>query len=196
MASSLSLLEKHDEILVNERQLAGHVALDVVDRPLLALWMILIPVFFVIYFFQYRRYKNGLRDFVDNFLITRKRVLEATYDSLYSGDTIDIEELMKISDSPAETRDDYRGWVEALIDYYQVLLTAEGSSFEGLVRSSHKNRSNFLSSLNKLTGAERSFDKALMSTFTDEEGTYKRVVEDMEKSIESFRRAQAEKIFP
>ena len=38
-----------DLILAHERRFAGHVAGEVVDKPVLALWMILIPVFFVFY---------------------------------------------------------------------------------------------------------------------------------------------------
>ena len=50
MKSSSSLSEKHDLILANEKLLAQKVAADVIDKPQLALWMIVIPVFFVFYF--------------------------------------------------------------------------------------------------------------------------------------------------
>ena len=36
-----------DRILAHERSFARHVAGEVVDKPVLAMWMILIPVFFV-----------------------------------------------------------------------------------------------------------------------------------------------------
>jgi hypothetical protein len=51
MKSSLSLSEKHEFILANERHLAKNVAAEVIDKPELVLWMILISVFFVFYFF-------------------------------------------------------------------------------------------------------------------------------------------------
>ena len=195
MESSLSLLEKHDEILANEQKLAGHVALDVIDRPVLAMWMILIPIFFVFYYFQLRRYKNGIRDFIDNFLITRKRVLAATYNSLYSDEKIDVDELVAVSDSPDETKEDYRVWIEALIEYYQVLLRAKGNSFEELIKASHNSRTNYLLSLNKLNTVEQAFNASLDSALGDEEGTVAAVIKAMEKSVESFRRDQAKEIF-
>ena len=195
MKASLSLSEKHDLILANEQQLAKSVAADVIDKPQLALWMILIPVFFVFYFFHLKRYKNGLKDFIRHFLTTRTRVLGAAFNAAETDKKIDIEAILDVSDAPDETRDEYRSWVAALSEYFDLLIKAQGETFEELVRSTYKNQTAYLLAVNRLNSTERLFNKALTPFLPDDEGNIVTVVEVMEKSVENFRRNQAEEIF-
>ena len=195
MSPLLSLEDKKELILASEQKLAGKVALEAVDRPILAAWMILIPIFFVFYYFQLRRYKNGLKDFQANFMITRTRALDAAYQSLESSSSVDLAALVEVSDSPAQVKSEYRDWVMALVEYYQVLLRAEGDSFAELVRSSHKKKSNYLLSINKLGQMERTFDEALIPCLPGDTETIAQVVQKMEQSTDEFRRQQADEIF-
>jgi len=195
MKASLSLSEKHDLILANEQQLAKSVAADVIDKPQLALWMILIPVFFVFYFFHLKRYKNGLKDFIRHFLTTRTRVLGAAFNAAETDQKIDIEAILDVSDAPDETRDEYRSWVTALSEYFDLLIKAQGKTFAELVRSTYKNQTAYLLAVNRLNSNERLFNKALTPFLPDDEGNIVTVVEVMEKSVENFRRNQAEEIF-
>lgn len=191
----MNLLEKYEEILASERGLAQVVALKAVDKPLLALWMILIPIFFVFYYFQFNRYKNGLRDFRKNFLITRTRVLDAVYDEFDSNENVDIEKLVSVSDAPPETKDKYQGWVKTLVDYYRQLMQADGSSFEELVRKTYKKRSNYLLVLNKLNSSEKEFNRVLVDCMTGDKTQLAGIVKRMEESSEIYRRELAKKIF-
>ena len=195
MDSDLNLSEKYEKILASEQGLAQVVALNAVDKPLLALWMILIPVFFVFYYFQFNRYKNGLRDFKKNFLITRTRVLDALYEELSGNEKSDIEKLVAVSDAPLETKDKYREWVKALFDYYRQLMQADGSSFEELVRKTYKKRSNFLLVLNNLSRSEKEFNKVLVDSMPGDKIQLSGIVKRMEESSEIYRRELVKKIF-
>ena len=195
MAELLSLEDKRDLILASERQLAAGVASEVVDKPVLAAWMILIPIFFVFYYFQFKRYKNGLREFKRNFLVTRSRALDASYDAIAHGTRVDFDALVDVSDSPDQVRSEYQDWVKALVEYYQLLLRSEGDSFAELVRSSHKKKSSYLLSLNKLSTAERVYDEALVPLLPGDPESISAVVKQMEQTTESFRREQAAEIF-
>jgi hypothetical protein len=195
MKSSLSLSEKYELIFANEKQLAKNVAADVIDKPQLELWMILIPVFFVFYFFHLKRYKNGLKEFIRNFLITRKRVLDATCEATQAGKDVVVAELVDVSDAPGETKKEYQAWVTALKDFFRLLLQAQGNSYAELVKSTYKNRTDFLLTLHKLNTAERTFNKALTPFLPDDEGNIANVVKTMEASVEKFRRDQANEIF-
>ena len=57
MADSSSLSDKHDFILAEERRFAWQVGASVIDKPKLAVWMILIPVFFIFYFWEFNNAK-------------------------------------------------------------------------------------------------------------------------------------------
>ncbi len=103
--------------------------------------MILIPIFFVFYFFQLKRYKNGLKEFSKNFLITRERTLEAVCTARSNGADVDIDELVAVSDSPAEVKAEYRLWIEALADHFQALIRVSGSSYGELVRGAYRKKS-------------------------------------------------------
>ena len=48
-------------ILAHEEDFAAALARHVIDKPKLSIWMILIPIFFVFYFFQLNKYRDGLR---------------------------------------------------------------------------------------------------------------------------------------
>jgi len=195
MPMALSMEEKRECILAGEKRLASGVAIDVIDKPLLVLWMILIPIFFVIYFFQLKRYKNGLNDFIGNFLITRERALDAVYESLVDKVDLDMDELVDVSDSPEQVREEYRHWVSALVEYYRGLLQATGDSFDELVRSAHNNKSSYLLHVNKLNHAERAYNKALLPYLPGDRETVSSVVAAMQKSTERIRREQAAETF-
>ena len=184
-----------DLILGEERRLAGHMASEVVDRPVLTLWMIMIPVFFVFYFFQLRRYKSGLRNFSSNFLRTRRRVLDAVHTAESGRGSMDIEELVSVSDSPAEVREEYRDWVMALAQHYQALIRAQGIDYEELVVSAYRKKSNYQLALGKLTRTEDTFNRALCSHIEGDEENIASVVDTMQKSIAQARRSRAAEIF-
>ena len=184
-----------DLILAHERQFAGKVAGEVVDRPVLAMWMILIPIFFVFYFFQLKRYKNGLKEFSKNFLITRERTLEAVCTARSNRADVDIDELVAVSDSPAEVKTEYRLWIEALADHFQALIGVSGSSYGELVRGAYREKSNYQLALNRLTSAENDFNRALTDYLPGDQQSIDQVVEAMGKSVEEIRRSQAAEIF-
>ena len=184
-----------DLLLAHERQLSRTVAGDVVDRPVLALWMILIPVFFVFYFFQVKRYKKGLQDFSYNFLISRQRTIEKVYDAAKSGREVDIDGLVDVSDTPAEVKDDYRLWVEALSAHYLVLIGQEGFDYADLVKAAYPKKSGYLAVLDKLNRVEADFNQKLASRLPGDQESIEAVISSMSQSVEKHRRSLAAEIY-
>ena len=113
--------EKYRSILENEKMLTSHVAGEVIDKPLLSLWMIMIPVFFVFYYFQFKRYKNGLTNFKHDFLRTRKRVLDAVHKAIADKSDIDMDELIAASNAPEHAREAYGAWVNELVVFSLII---------------------------------------------------------------------------
>ena len=184
-----------DLILAHERRFAGHVAGEVVDKPVLALWMILIPVFFVFYFYQLKRYKSGLKDFSENFLITRKRTLDAVWEAATSETSADLERVVELSDIPSEAQAQYRVWVELLADHYLLLIKASGSNYGELVKAAFKKKSYYLKRLENLNQVEADLNTAIAPLLPGDEESINQVVEAMGKSVREIRRSEAAQIF-
>ena len=190
------LARNRDLILAEERRFAALVSAKVIEKPKLAVWMILIPVFFVFYFWQLTRYSDGRKNFAVKFLTTRKRSLEQAFESVVSGKGPDVESVVQASDIPAEIRKDYRRWVALLVDHYRDLIPAHGSSYAALVRSVYKSRTNYLLFLNRLNQVEREFDAALKPHIAKTTEGANGIIKLMEESTGSIRRQLAEEIFP
>ena len=185
-----------DLILAHERRFAGYVAGEVVDKPVLAMWMILIPVFFVFYFYQLKRYKSGLKDFSENFLLTRKRTLDAVWEAAISETSADLERVVELSDIPPEALDHYRVWVELLADHYFLLIRASGGSYEALVKGVYQKKSNYRQRLENLNQVEADLNTVLAPLLPGDEETINTVIKSMQESVKRLRRSMVDEVFP
>ena len=196
MTDTPTLTHKRDLILADEKRFAAQVSAKVIDKPRLDVWMILIPVFFIFYFWQLKRYAKGRKTFAEKFLITRERALDEALRSAESGNDPDIEALVQASDIPDGTRQDYRPWVTLLVEHFRDLILAHGSSYPALVKSTYKTRTNYLLFLNHLNQVERNFDAALKPHLEKTTDDVNGIIKLMEESVISLRRQLAEEIFP
>ncbi len=184
-----------DLILTHERRFAGHVAGEVVDKPVLARWMILIPVFFVFYFYQLKRYKSGLKDFSENFLLTRERTLDAVWEASTTKTSADLDRVVELSDIPPEALDHYRVWVELLADHYHSLIQASGGSYDELVKTAYKKKSNYLKRLEHLNQVEADLNTALAPLLPGDEETIETVIKSIQDSVKRLRQSQSKEFF-
>jgi hypothetical protein len=196
MTDTDTLNRNYELILAEEKRFAALVSAKVIDKPKLAIWMILIPVFFVFYFWQLKRYSEGRKTFAEKFMITRQRALEQALQSAEGGRGPNIETVVSASDIPDAIRKDYRRWVAVLVDHYRDLILAHGSNYAALVRSTYKSRTNYLLFLNRLNQVEREFDKALKPHIEKTTENVNGIIKLMEESTGSIRRQIAETIFP
>ena len=108
MTNQQTMAHKRDLILADEKQFAARVSVKVIDKPRLDVWMILIPIFFVFYFWQLKRYAKGRKTFAEKFLITRKRALDEALRSAETDKGPDFGNVVQAADIPDEIRKDYR----------------------------------------------------------------------------------------
>lgn len=196
MKRKATMTRNRDMIMTQEKRFAAHVAARVIDKPPLAIWMILIPVFFVFYFWQLKRYTNGRKTFAEKFLITRQRALDHALRSAKTGEAPNIGNVVQAADIPDEIRKDYHRWVTVLVDHYRDLILAQGNDYAALIRSTYKNRTNYLLFLNRLNQVEREFDAALKPHIAETTENANGIIKLMEESTGSLRRQIAEEIFP
>jgi hypothetical protein len=177
------LKEKSALILEREEKFAIALAAQVINKPQLSLWMILIPIFFVFYF-------NNFSNLID-----KKRALNEAVEVVDGRREPDIRALAELSNM------DSRAWAKqahvlaVLVEHYTILLNAHGEDFASLVREAYGSLTNYLLFLNRLNQAESEVNEALKPNI---EGSYEEIsdiVSRMEDLSERLRRETAESIF-
>jgi len=190
-----TIREKKEAIIAFEQRLAHAVSREVIEKPKLSVWMILIPIFFVFFAYRMNRYKKGREVFADNFLVTPGRALEVAAEAVIAGKSPDIEVVVRQTSSPPDTLDAYRKWVAALTGHYLELLSADGRDCETLIKKVYGKRANYLLFCNQLNSLEKAFNVTLkphLKKTTDDVGD---IVTVMEKAAAKHRRKLAGTIF-
>lgn len=194
--SKLSMEHKKRQIVDNEEFMARQLARRVIEKPVPALWMILIPVLFVFYAWKIKQYSNGLKDFAENYLLSRRRALDTAFEAEQSGNLPDIDHLVKMADTmPAVARHAYRDWMSLLVDHYRSMLAAPGNSYKELVRAHYRTKTNFLLFCNKLNNTENAFNRSLLPGIKGESEDLRYILDRMDSSVADLRRKEIEEIF-
>ena len=128
-------------------------------------------------------------------MVTRERVVDAVYEAVDRRKEVDIDGVIAVSDIPAAVTDRYRLWVEALAEHFQALIQVDGVSYEDLVKSAYRKKSNYQLILNKLNRAEDDLNRALAEHLPGDVESITSVVKSMQKCVREIRRCQAEEMF-
>ena len=190
-----SLDDKRGFILENETQLAKSIARKLIYRPELSIWMIVIPVFFVYFFYQLNRSTNSRKEFVQKFVLTRKLILNEAYSASVDGEKQDFLEMAEYENVPDCANEAYQGWAKVLFEHYQKLLNEDGNSYAELVRGRYENRGPYLTILDQITKTENRFYKALRKDLNDTVKGAGDVIKAIEKSLPQLRREEADSIY-
>ena len=190
-----TIKEKYDLIETHERQFAHRLSLQVIDRPRLSVWMILIPIIFVHYFYRFNKFNTGRKEFTKNYLVSRLRALGESLRITETGHKPDIEKLTALASLPKDALPAYRELLRVLIDHYADLLQARGETYEELVRSAYGNRSSFLLFIDGLNKIEKKLDSALKPDMEEVTEGFDEIVALIENNSEKLRREDVERVF-
>lgn len=194
--NSPAIDERKKLILANETAMARQLALHVMEKPAPRVWMIFVPIFFVFYFWKLKEYEAGLKKFVENYLLPRRKALEAACAAEESGRSFDLEQL---ASQVGARHDDTRAlcveWLTALVGHFRLLLAASGTSYPALMRSGYRTKSEYLLFCRQLGKAETAFNMALLPTIDGDSTELCRVSETMTGGLSNLRHRQAEEIF-
>lgn len=191
-----ALTEKKEMILDKEKAFANAVSAVVIEKPILSIWMILIPVIFVHFFYRFNKYAQGRKDFTRHFLLSRERSLDEALEALEADKKPDTNKIRQMATIPEGTSKAYIDWLKVMVDHYSDLLTSQGDSYEEMIRSVYKNRTNYLLFLNSLGEAEKAFDNALKPHMKKDTDGVTDIVKKIEACTTRLRREEASKIFP
>lgn len=191
-----SIEEKKKQILANETKLANRIAREVLQKPELSLWMILIPIIFVYYFYSFNRYTTAKKEFVRHFLLSRQKILEEACSMAIDKREPDYPAMAKKENIPDGALDGYQEWAKVLLEHYTKLMDADGQDFKSLVKNRYENRGRYLLILDQLSKVEIRFYEALRKSIADSAGGSIEVIKTMEKCLPFLRRLEADEIFP
>lgn len=194
MVTMKALLQKKETILQRELVFANAVGAAVFEKPSVSFWMILIPILFLYFIYRMQRFKSGRMKFDEEFMATRRRAMDAALNAVETNSRPDVDEVVRASGLPAPLQESYGAWVRTLAEHYMDLLSADGQSFESLVRAAYRNRTDCLLILNRLTTAERQFYAALKPQMAAEGAAD--IIATIESQSQKLRREMAEQIFP
>jgi hypothetical protein len=70
--------------------MAGRSAIGaaVFEKPKVSFWMVLIPLLFLYFIYRMQRYRNGRVKFDEEFMVTRRRVMDLAVESAVTVDKV------------------------------------------------------------------------------------------------------------
>ncbi|MEW6673337.1 MAG: NF038143 family protein [Thermodesulfobacteriota bacterium] len=188
--------QKHQIILEHEQKFADRLALQVLDRPKLNVWMILIPIIFVHYFYRMQRFNSGRIAFAENFMIIRKRALDEALDAVQNEKSAKVDRSAWLLKLPEALHGPNLKMLELLVSHYTDLMRSEGESIEALIRSAYQTRIQYLLFVNELNQAEKVLNSALKPYLATSLERVDDIISAMETASEKLRRNHAETVFP
>jgi len=188
------LERKKTLILERELAFANAVGAAVFEKPQVSFWMVLVPLLFLHFIYRMQKFKNGRMRFDQEFMITRRKAMDLAVEAMEISVKPDLDQIARESGLADALERPYASWLKALVDYYTDLLAATGDSFESLVRSAYRNRTNYLLTLNRLNAVEQEFYAALKPQMAATEGAAA-VIATIEEHSRRLRRELAESAF-
>jgi hypothetical protein len=188
------LERKKELILQRELAFSNAVGAAVFEKPKVSFWMVLVPLLFLYFVYRMQKYKNGRMKFDQDFMTTRRKAMDLAVAAIQTGVKPDIAGVVRESGISDALETPYASWLSALIDYYADLLAANGDSFDALVRSVYRSRTDYLLTLNRLNTVEKEFYDALKPQMAATEGAVAIIAAIVEQS-RRLRRTMAESVF-
>lgn len=193
--------EKYRLILEREQTFARIIALKVIEKPKLSVWMILIPIIFIQYFSEYKRFHAGVEGFSGEFIYTRKVALKAALASIKKGmnkeDAIaesDYQKNTGLSEKALKMHENQLREIALLFDHYEKLLRAEGDTYDSLVREAYVNGNSYRLFLNQTREMENKTNASMKESLGRED--LPGIMDRMEIAVEETRTEELKKIFP
>lgn len=198
----MSIGTRYELILCRERRFADLLADEIVERPRLSAWMVVIPIIFVQYLLAYKEMKPALEAVAREFITTKKAALSAAFDMVESDEPKE-QVLAGCLSSPEggyakpakEIHRQQLKEIDLLVDHYVKLLKAEGDSHDSLLKNAYLTRIGYEQFLNLLQQAEKEVNRAVNQAFSQKKD-YAEMLSKTEVAAEALRTAEMNTVFP
>lgn len=197
---ALSIKEKYDLIYSHEEQFAYRLGKEIIKKPEVSVWMILLPVLFVHHMYRVNQYKAGIKSFAQGILDPREKALSRAYNEVSAGKEISYEvkdyfpgvdlsvgKQKKLAEKQVAV-------IRIMEPHYFALLQSSGQSFEELFRKVYPTQGDYRLYLNKLEKTEDELYEYLNRKVhkTDES---RQVIKNMRKCSQRLREDELEHFF-
>lgn len=195
-----NLKEKYDIIFGYEEQFSYRLAKEVLKKPEISAWMIVIPILFVHHMFKVSQYRENIRSFAKNILSTRQKALDKAYREAEAGKSISygiqdyFPDVTLVSKEDKVLAEKQIRVIRAMEKHYLAMLKTPGKTLEALIRGVYRDSREYRRYLERLTEAEMEVNGYLMEHFhvTEEART---VVRNIENRCEELRELEVNFFF-
>ncbi|MFO8112706.1 MAG: NF038143 family protein [Desulfosalsimonadaceae bacterium] len=198
---TLSIDDKYDLIYAHEEQFAYRLGNEVVKKPEVSVWMILIPILFLHHMQKVNQYKAGVRSFAQGILAPQKKALDKAYKEASAGEKIhyDLKDYFSESDITAEKQqrtlaEKQVRVIRVMEEHYLAMLTVSAETFADLLKRAYLNRGEYRRYLNRLEKAEKELYEYLKNEVHTTEAS-REVIKQIEKSCERLRAEEMRRLF-
>ena len=185
-------------ICSHEEQFAFRLGQEVIDKPVVSVWMILLPVLFVHHMQKVSSYKNAVQAFARGMLEPRQKALDKARQDVASGESRDwglqdaFPSLEGASERDRRLADKQLQVMRILQDHYRHLLKADQESYPNLLKAVYPDRAQYKAFLDRLTAAEQELNRYLTEKVHTTEDS-RVVVQRMEASCKDLRRKELDR---
>ena len=184
----------------HEEQFAHRLGQEVIDKPVVSVWMILLPVLFVHHMQKVTSYRIAVRAFAEGVLEPRQKALDKARQDVESGESRDcgLDDFFPsfefASDRDRSIADRQVRVMTILQDHYRKLLQAGRESYQELLKQVYPGREQYRRFLDRLTAAEQDLNRYLTEEVHRTEDS-RAVVQRMETSCDVLRRKELDWFF-
>ena len=191
---------RHALIWHQEKIVAYDLAKVLIDKPRVTVWMIMLPLLFLFFIQDLKKYKAAIGNFVDNFLKNKKIALDLAFKAERGGlslETMRTEWISEVQSTAVEqpelleTQTDEIAW---LIDHYSRLLAADGNSYDALIKNAYSSFSAYQHFIDTLLDLENAVIRAAFKYNPPNENTRELVIL-MQNAIRKIRQKERNRVF-
>lgn len=198
MAKAIQI--RYDLIWNHENQFAYKVAKQVLQKPRISVWLVLMPILFLFYAHKIQQYKAGIHNFTTGLMRTKILALDSALKEMNTGrkdkevenDLISTE--LKSSMEVMRVRKQQVAEVELLRVHYGKLLCQEGTSYRALVRQAYQTAGAYRLFLNQLTKIEKEVMEAVLHAYHPQEED-RAVTRKMQEAMHAIREEDLKAFF-
>jgi hypothetical protein len=190
----------YDLIWNQENRFAYRIAKQVLQKPKISVWLVLIPILFLYYAHKIQQYKAAVHDFSKGLMRSKILALDSAKQEIDSGkkntgfqEAFDAKDL---ADSPnaMQVKEKQITEVELLKSHYEKLLRQQGSTYPALIRKAYRTAAEYRTFLNRLAEAEKAVHDAVLRAYHPSEEA-QNVTKKMQKAAMALRQEEVAAFF-
>jgi hypothetical protein len=198
MAEAIQI--RYDLIWNHENQFAYKVAKQVIQKPPISVWLVLMPILFLFYAHKIQQYKAGIHNFSKGLMQTKTLALDSALEEINIGmKNKEVKNIFFSSGSETSievirVRNSQLAEFELLKVHYGKLLRQEGTSYQILVRKAYRTSGAYRLFLNQLTQIEKEVMEAVLQAYHPKEEDMA-VSQKMQEAMHALREEDLKAFF-